>query len=182
MNMQAARGNTLGTSVVKRRRLLLVAAEHVERIGMRIRTRREELKLSRRALAKQMLGVVTENDLYRWERGQHRPGDDKLEALAVALEVDVSYFMMPEPLPGTPDLMESLNGSGPLDQINAKLDAIIAHFEIDIPAETVARLSKAAQADLQRGADRRAQRGSGKSSGATAASRKPPARGKRRAG
>jgi len=158
-----------------------MAAEHVARIGARIRQRREELGLTQRELADLIPGKADSNQVSKWERGEHKPGDDTLEHIAKALNVDPSYFHVPEPKPGTPDLMGSLNDSSPLDQINAKLDAIIAHFEIDIAAETVARLSKAAQADLQRGAGPRAQRGSGKSSGAKAASRKPPAQGRRRA-
>lgn len=110
-----------------------MAAEHVERIGARIRKRREELGLSRRRLIERMEGVATENDLYRWERGQHRPKDDTLETLARALEVDAAYFLAPEPEPGTADvipLMRPGNFQAQLDRVEAKLDAIRDHLGI----------------------------------------------------
>lgn len=90
--MQAVHRKMQGTSPAQRLRLQLVAAEYVERIGQRIRERREELGLSRPALVRKTQGLVTENDLYRWETGRHRPQDGALDDLAAALEVDTSYF------------------------------------------------------------------------------------------
>jgi transcriptional regulator with XRE-family HTH domain len=183
MNMQAAHTNSLGTSAVQRLRLTLAMAEHVERIGARIRARREELGLSRRALAKKMAGIVTENDIYRWERGQHKPGDDKLEALGLALEVDVSYFMLPEPQAGAPDLMASLNSESQLDRIEEKLDIIIAELHgQDGVADTVSRLVNDLAAAGVLAEDDQSHADSSGRSGAKAAARKPRARGTRKGG
>lgn len=115
-------------------RLQLVAAEHVERIGQRIESRRKELKLNRRELAQRVGGATNENAVYRWERGKHRPEDSTLELLALALEVDVAYFMTPEPVPGTPDLMGALPGrqspQTQLDRLETKIDALLEHLKV----------------------------------------------------
>lgn len=72
-----------------------MAAAYLERLGQRIRLRREELHLSRPEVARAMPGKTTENQIYRWEKGLHRPQDDALEALATVLQVDVGYFIVP---------------------------------------------------------------------------------------
>jgi transcriptional regulator with XRE-family HTH domain len=131
MTMQPAKGKAQGTSATQRLRLALMAAEHVERIGARIRARREEMRLSRRALVQRMEGVVTENDLYRWERGQHRPQDSTLEALAKALEVDVAYFLIEEPAAPAPDLMRELGAQDRLGRVEALLEAIAIKLDLD---------------------------------------------------
>lgn len=76
-----------GTSKISRLRLRLVVAEYLERMGQRIRSRREELGMSRSDVARAMPGKTNENAIYRWEKGLHRPEDDALEALAGVLQV-----------------------------------------------------------------------------------------------
>jgi transcriptional regulator with XRE-family HTH domain len=134
--MQAARINSQGTIKSQRLRLLLMAAAHVERIGTRIRERREELGLSRRKLVQRMEGVVTENDIYRWERGQHRPNDQTLDALAKALEVDVSYFLVEAPQKPVPDLLHKIGGDltqlDRLEQALAQIDKRLSRLEDEL--------------------------------------------------
>lgn len=90
-----------------------MAAAYLERMGTRIRARREELGLSRGELARSMPGKVNENQIYRWEKGLHRPQDGALEALAVALKVpDASYFLAPSPEDGAGDLLGTMGGTG----------------------------------------------------------------------
>lgn len=107
-----------------------MAAEHVERIGNRIRERREELGLSRDDLAREMPGKTNGNAIYRWEKGLHEARPDALEALATALDVPVSYFYVDQPDKSeTPDLGAALNGNGPtpsedLLRIRDQLDRI----------------------------------------------------------
>lgn len=127
--MQVSRVKTQGTTETQRLRLRLVAAEHVERIGARIRKRREELGLSRGKLVEKMQGKVTENDLYRWERGQHRPSDDTLSDLAKALEVDVSYFLVEEPEAATADLLATLSAGTDLHTLAMTLLRAVARLE-----------------------------------------------------
>lgn len=104
-----------------------MAAEYLERMGARMRQRREELELSRDEVARRMAGKTNGNAIYRWERGEHRPQDDTLEELAKALEVTVAYFFVDEPEPGTGDLMGALSpgGASQLDQIEQKLDHLL---------------------------------------------------------
>jgi transcriptional regulator with XRE-family HTH domain len=107
-----------------------MAAEHVERIGARIRQRRDELGLSRGEVARQMPGKTNENAIYRWEKGLHAANPDTLEALATVLDVDTSYFYVDQPEGETPNLAATFNGRMPdelrdqLDRIEARLGAI----------------------------------------------------------
>ena len=115
----------MGTSAPQRLRLQLVAAEFLERMGQRIRERRDELGYSRSDVARLMPGKTNENAVYRWEKGQHQPNPDTLQALAKALGCDVAYFMSepPEKM-NAPDLF-AVNGDGDrLEQIVATLAEI----------------------------------------------------------
>lgn len=112
------------TSPSARRRFELMASEYLERMGERIRARREELGLSRSDVARQMPGKTNENAIYRWEGGKHRPHDDALEALAQVLDVPVRYFLADEPdKTVTPDLVGTLNAGGDRSQAD-QLDRI----------------------------------------------------------
>lgn len=112
MTRQVTQLRMKGTSVAGRRRFELMAAEYLERMGQRMRERREELGLSRSQVARAMPGKTTENQVYRWEKGLHRPQDDTLEALVAVLKVnDVSYFLAAQPdKTETPDLVGTMSG------------------------------------------------------------------------
>jgi transcriptional regulator with XRE-family HTH domain len=73
--------------------LQLVASDQAVQIGARLRKRRAELGLTRRQLSQRMEGLATENDLYRWESGKHRPQDDTLSAIARALDRDYAWAL-----------------------------------------------------------------------------------------
>jgi transcriptional regulator with XRE-family HTH domain len=101
-----------------------MAAEFLERMGVRIRERREEMGLSRADVAREMPGKVSENQVYRWEKGLHQPKSDTLEALAGVLERDVSYFMATPPdKTDTPDPFPASDGAV-LAEINRRLGVI----------------------------------------------------------
>lgn len=68
-------------------------AEMAERVGARMRQRREELRLTQAELALRIEGKTTGDQVSRWERGKHQPND--LGPIARALEVDVAYFYVP---------------------------------------------------------------------------------------
>lgn len=111
-----------------------MASEHVKRMGSRMRERREELGMTQRQLADLVGGATDGNQVSKWERGANRPTDPTLEKLAGALQVEVSYFHTSPPANGTGDLMNAFSGEEPqLDRIEAKLDAIVAHFGLTIP-------------------------------------------------
>lgn len=118
----------VGTSDAQRLRLQLVAAEFLERMGRRMRERREELGYSRAEVARRMPGKTNENQVYRWEKGLHSPNVDTLEALAKVLDCEVAYFMTEPPdKTETPNLF-AVNGDGDrLIEIDKKLDALLDH-------------------------------------------------------
>lgn len=84
-----------------------MAAEHRSRVGGRIAQAREAKGWSQRELARQLPGKVDGPSVSRWETGKVYP-EQYIDALAEALDVDVSYFLAPAPEPGTPDLMGAL--------------------------------------------------------------------------
>lgn len=114
----------MGTSPAQRLRLQLVAADFLERMGQRLRERREEMKLSRADVARKMPGKVSENQVYRWELGKHQPNPDTLQALAGVLERDVGYFMAaPADKTETPDLSVVNGDRDQLERIETQLRA-----------------------------------------------------------
>jgi transcriptional regulator with XRE-family HTH domain len=137
-----------------------MAAAHKKRVGDRIRQAREAKGWTQRELANELPGKVDGPGISRWERGGVMPQSDTLEAIAAALDVDVAYFHVEDPTPGTPDLMGALrNGDQPnesqLDRIETKLD-ILLELAKQLLADDFQRASDAVQADqAQRGQGRR---------------------------
>jgi transcriptional regulator with XRE-family HTH domain len=154
------------TGASERLRLQLMAAEHVERIGQRIRERREELGLSRDDLARKMPGKTNGNAIYRWERGRHEARPDALEALADALEVPVAYFFVDEPDKAvTPDPFARNGNSAPgdTDELRAQLDRIEQRQTdlaalIEAQAEATSQQFSAMLEELRRELDQRRRR------------------------
>jgi transcriptional regulator with XRE-family HTH domain len=70
-----------------------MASDVAERVGMRMKERRDQLGLTQAQVA--ALVHTTHDQVSRWERGLHIPRD--LEPIALALECDSSYFYAPEP-------------------------------------------------------------------------------------
>lgn len=60
-------------------------------IGANIKALRKAKGLTRRALAD--LIDADQMLIYKWERGMHRPADENLSALAIALHVDMAYLL-----------------------------------------------------------------------------------------
>lgn len=113
-------------------RLQYMAARYKARVGERIRDARlakgerireagEGTGLTQAQLARMLPGSTEGSQVSRWERGEVQPQPDTLDALAAALDVDVSYFLAPAPESGTPDLMDSLNEPTQLDRIELLL-------------------------------------------------------------
>lgn len=99
-----------------------MAAEYVARIGERIRTRREELGLTQEEVARRLPGKVTGQRVSLWERGEHQPRADSLEAVAKALDVPVTYFLAAAPdKTETPDLVATM---GPPRSSEDRLEAV----------------------------------------------------------
>jgi transcriptional regulator with XRE-family HTH domain len=112
--------------------LAAVAKAQTERLGRRIKERREELDLKQREVAARMAASPSTDAqmVSKWERGEHRPNDDNLEILADALETTVADLVS-GPLSerpakaATPDAMAALDGKPAAgDELHAQLDRI----------------------------------------------------------
>ena len=69
---------------------------HIKQVvGANIARARADLGLSRRAFG-DLIGV-DQMLVYKWERGDHRPNDENLAALAEALGRDIAWFYTLEP-------------------------------------------------------------------------------------
>ena len=88
--MQTAQHNSQSAHRAARLRFALQMAEQAQRVGDRIAQEREKRNWSRPELARQMPGLSTGNDVYRWESGKHLPRSDTLEALADLFEISVA--------------------------------------------------------------------------------------------
>lgn len=77
-------------------------------------------------LARALPGTVEASSVSRWENGKVRPSDDMLEAIAKAVERDVGYFMAPEPVNGSADLIGVLGEPSQLDRIEAMLAELLS--------------------------------------------------------
>lgn len=124
-------------------RFRAMAIEHIARMGVRIRQRREELSLTQEDVARAMPGKTTGNQVSRWERGANRPGDQQLEHLAKILKVDPAYFMAASPPAPDPPLAMFAEGDrlaeleAAVKRIEAKLDALTGSINRKPDAESI---------------------------------------------
>jgi hypothetical protein len=82
----------------------------------------------------------------RWERAKVYP-EQYLDALATALELDVSYFLSPDPdKTVTPDPFAKTEATQ-LDRIEAKLDEILSRLDAADIAEGLDDLGQVADQD-----------------------------------
>src|SRR5262245_46580493 len=85
-------------------------------IGRRIRLRRKKLKLSQVTLG-EAIGVTCEQ-IQRYEKGTDRVGAQRLQALAAALQVPISFFFEEMssskhlPKSGTPNFVDEFLADG----------------------------------------------------------------------
>ena len=93
MHSQVKPQRLLSTPNVVSLRVQLMAAEHKDRVGRRIKKAREERRWSQRELAERLPGKVDGPSVSRWERGITYP-EQYLQHLAQVFEVDVSYFLI----------------------------------------------------------------------------------------
>ena len=135
MISQGRTSNKPTTTRAQHARFELVAALYKEQLGLIIKRRREDLDLTQKQLAEKA-GVEESQTVSRWERGMNAPID--LEAVAAGLKTTAAE-MLAELSPVTKQRKRSSLPAEPLSRVEAKLDAIIAHFKIELPpAETLA--------------------------------------------
>lgn len=113
MTMQVTQQRTQSANRAARLRFALQMAEQAQKVGDRITQEREKRKWSRPEMARQMPGVSTGNDVYRWENGKHLPRADTLEAIADLFEIEVCDLYA-----GPVDDAEPEPKQGDLDQLS----------------------------------------------------------------
>lgn len=137
-----------------------MAAEYKARVGARIRKAREARDWTQTQLARELPGTVDGASVSRWETGKVMPQPDTLDALATALGVDVSYFLVEKPARPVPDLMSELrhgaDGAHGLDEIGEKLDRILELLERLAGDDHVQRIAAAVVSELVDAAEVRA--------------------------
>lgn len=132
-----------------------MAAERVERTGLRVAERRKELGLTQHQLAERLPEASIDGQrISKWERGINSPSPDNLEALALALETDVADLVSgPTGERGeTPDLP----GGSQLDRIEQRLDRV--EEKVDRLLDAVATPSTVDAAELRAALEAAAQR------------------------
>lgn len=128
MSNQVKPRRLLSTPNVVSLRVQLMAAEHKDRVGRRIKKARLDRKWSQRELAERLPGKVDGPSVSRWERGITYP-EQYLSHLAQVFEVDVAYFLVEEAKAGTPNLMGALkNGDSDEPGVTGQLDEVLARL------------------------------------------------------
>jgi transcriptional regulator with XRE-family HTH domain len=83
----------LSTTIsIQRRRFEIMVAEHTALIGRRIAEARSAKGLTQQGLGAEIPGKPGGDQVSKWERGIHRPGDDTLAAIAKATDRDIAWF------------------------------------------------------------------------------------------
>lgn len=105
----------LSPSRAQRLTFAALMAEHIERVGRRIRERRDELGMTQGELARKLSGNPDAAQVSRWERGIHEPSASRKEEIAAALDTTVADLMAgpiadrPEKPTETPDPLAVYN-------------------------------------------------------------------------
>jgi transcriptional regulator with XRE-family HTH domain len=123
-------------------------AEEMERIGGRMKERREELGLKQREVAERIPGKTESKDISRWENGRHRPESDTLGLIAKALETDISDLYA-GPLAGR----KPASTTSPLDALSksdlpAEVSEVVEALRVEMVAmrtQLLARIEKGQQ-------------------------------------
>jgi transcriptional regulator with XRE-family HTH domain len=91
-------------------------------------------------MARELTGLATGNDVYRWERGKHMPRLDTLEAVAKLFGIEVAdlYAGVPQEKADA-DLSDALSEAEPASP--AKVEEMLREV-LDQQAELLARVSE----------------------------------------
>jgi transcriptional regulator with XRE-family HTH domain len=131
-------------------------AAQAEKVGRRIEELRKERGWSKAELARRLPGVSTGNDVGRWEKGQHLPRTDTLDAIAGVLETTVAdlYAGRVADRKSSPvglDPIASANGrlAGQLDRIEGRLNQIAEALDLpDLPADESTDVARETEREL----------------------------------
>jgi transcriptional regulator with XRE-family HTH domain len=104
-------------------------AEQAQRVGDRIAYERKARNWSRPQMARELTGLATGNDVYRWERGKHMPRLDTLEAVAELFKIEVAdlYAGVPDDssAPADADLSDELAKAEPGSKVEEMLQELL---------------------------------------------------------
>ncbi len=100
-------------------------------IGMRLKQRRKELKLTQLSLAQAI--NISYQQIQKYEKGSNRIGADRLYYLAVLLGVDISYFFLKlnEHSIAAPSTPSANNGNIKISEINPAIRIALVNL-IDV--------------------------------------------------
>ena len=100
-------------------------------IGMRLKQRRKELKLTQLSLAQAI--NISYQQIQKYEKGSNRIGADRLYYLAVLLGVDISYFFLKlnEHSIAAPPTPSTDNGNIEISEINPAIRIALVNL-IDV--------------------------------------------------
>jgi DNA-binding XRE family transcriptional regulator len=123
------------TNRVQTARFALQMAAFAEKIGQRMRERREELKESdprwtQDYAARQVRDDLTGAQYARWERGEVMPREDTIEDIATALGLRVEDLYGAEGSAGAHLGFREEDVAREI-RMEAKLDALLAHHGVD---------------------------------------------------
>jgi transcriptional regulator with XRE-family HTH domain len=125
------------TNRVQTARFALQMAAFAEKIGQRMRERREELKESdprwtQDYAARQVRDDLTGAQYARWERGEVMPREDTIEDIAKALGLRVDDLYGPAERASTGRVLGFKEEDAAREiRMEAKLDALLAHHGVD---------------------------------------------------
>ena len=146
MTIHVKPSRVLSTDRLRTLRVQFMAAQGAQRVGARIREARDAKGWTQVDLARAMPGNRLDGpSVSRWERGLVMPTPANIDALAEALDKDVSFFYVEdEPKPGTGDLLGTLSR---LDRIEAMLAELLRR--VPAPERTPEQIAREAAADRQ---------------------------------
>lgn len=118
-------------------------AEQTQKVGARIEAERKMRNWSRPELARQLEGIATGNDVYRWETGKHMPRSDTLDAIATLFGITVADLYAGPVVQSKPsisgNLSDALSEAEPASP--AKLEKMLQEV-LDQQAELLADVSE----------------------------------------
>jgi transcriptional regulator with XRE-family HTH domain len=114
-----------------------MVAEHTALVGRRIAEAREEAGLTQAELAAKIPGKAGSDQVSKWERGIHRPGDDTLAQIGKATGKPLAWFHTSpaDKSNGTPALMETLEPDDDQSQLD-RIEAMLAELLRRVPPTT----------------------------------------------
>jgi transcriptional regulator with XRE-family HTH domain len=98
-------------------------------VGSRVRFRRTEIGITQQTLAEKL--GVTFQQVQKYEKGTNRIGAGRLQEVAKALDVPITYFF--QSLPGAPGESEDQGSSAKIMRVSGASELLRAYAQIESP-------------------------------------------------